>query len=95
MSSVRMCDKCKTVFSELDEGWQTYTATTLQYDEDDRAKPITQYMDMCPACAVTPIKKRSKAAIQASEQERRIRELEEKVGMNSETGQFETKVPDA
>lgn len=70
MSSVRMCDKCKTVFSELDDGWQTYQATTVVYDDDGEAKTIHQRMDACPECASVPVRRKR------SETEKRIDQLE-------------------
>lgn len=70
MSSVRMCDKCKVVFSELDEGWQTYSSATVIYDEDGQAQTIRQQMDACPDCAMVPVKRRK------SETEKRLDALE-------------------
>jgi hypothetical protein len=70
MSSVRMCDKCKTVFSELDDGWQTYEATTIIYDDDGKPQTIHQRMDACPDCASVPVKRKK------SEIEKRIEQLE-------------------
>ena len=59
MSSVRMCDKCGTVFSELKDGWQTYTATTVSRKRSESGRvqgagreTITVQMDACPACAM-------------------------------------------
>ena len=53
MSSVRMCDRCKRTFSELEEGWQTLSGSVV------RTNPITGKretqtipLDACPECAV-------------------------------------------
>lgn len=54
MSSVRMCDKCHTVFSELMDGWQSYSATTTKRDENGEPKTVQVHMDACPSCALVP-----------------------------------------
>lgn len=54
MSSVRMCDKCHTVFSELMDGWQSYSATTTKRDANGEAKSVVVHMDACPSCALIP-----------------------------------------
>ena len=56
MSSVRMCDKCFTVFSENEDGWQTFTATTTKYDENGDPRQVNQRLDACPSCALVPAK---------------------------------------
>lgn len=74
MSSVRMCDKCKTVFSENDAGWQTFTANTVDYDEEGRQTSVPIRQDLCAGCAIdTPRRKPAKL----SETEQRIRALED------------------
>ena len=55
MSSVRMCDKCGAVFSELESGWQTYSATTTIEDQDGGRRTVTRAMDGCAGCALVPI----------------------------------------
>lgn len=55
MSSVRMCDKCNTTFSELEDGWQSYAATINRRDPDTGAlKEVQMRMDACPSCAMIP-----------------------------------------
>jgi hypothetical protein len=54
MSSVRMCDKCGTVFSELVEDWETYLATAVGVDDDGRQVTRTESRDACPACSILP-----------------------------------------
>lgn len=73
MSSVRMCDKCKHVFSENDAGWQTFAANTVDYDEEGRQITVSIRQDLCAECAIkTPKRKSAKL----SETEQRIRALE-------------------
>lgn len=51
MSSVRMCDRCGTIFSENAEDWSTFTGTRRTRDEASnryRYEEITQ--DACPDC---------------------------------------------
>lgn len=52
MSSVRMCDRCGAVFSELAEGWQTYQGTTIKRDDDGRRITVAVNQDACPDCAI-------------------------------------------
>ena len=74
MSSVRMCDKCQTVFSELDPGWQTYDAVTNDVDDSGREVINRIRMDACPDCAIaTPVRK--------SRRERDIARLERATGI--------------
>lgn len=71
MSSVRMCDKCGEVFSELSEGWQTATLNTVNTDEYGRQTSEAIRQDFCADCAVgTPRKKKQ------TELEERIADLE-------------------
>lgn len=75
MSSIRMCDKCQEVFSELDLGWQTYTATTVDEDETTgRQITRTVQMDACPNCAMVPI----------SRKQRKIARLERAAGIEAD-----------
>ena len=53
MSSVRMCDRCGEVFSELVDGWETFQVTRIDEDDDGRKVTRTEARDGCPACAVT------------------------------------------
>lgn len=50
MSSVRMCDRCGTVFSERAENWSTFTGTTRRKDADGGWKNVTDSLDSCPEC---------------------------------------------
>lgn len=52
MSSVRMCDRCGAVFSELVEGWQTYQALTFKRDDEGRRVSVPVSQDACPTCAI-------------------------------------------
>jgi hypothetical protein len=58
MSSVRMCDRCGSVFSELADGWQSYSATTVLRRKKGETGPAqtmqTVQMDACPSCAIAP-----------------------------------------
>lgn len=72
MSSVRMCDRCGTIFSELDSGWQTFSATTVSEDDDGNRKTVSVLMDACPACALETPKTR---------RQRRTAELERDAGV--------------
>lgn len=51
MSSVRMCDNCRQVFSENDSGWQRGTVRNLATVGGETVVQ-TQSEDRCPACAV-------------------------------------------
>lgn len=58
-----MCDRCQKVFSELDLGWQTFEAVTV--DEDENGRPLNKAvrMDACPDCAMTtPTRRERKVA---------------------------------
>lgn len=61
MSSVRMCDRCGLIFSENEDGWQTFQGATIKRTEGGGSKSVTVMMDACPACAVsteqTPVPK--------------------------------------
>ena len=48
MSSVRMCDNCREIFSENDPGWQRGTIQQLQGD----GSVLRVASDLCPTCAV-------------------------------------------
>lgn len=72
MSSVRMCDRCGTIFSELDSGWQTFSASTFTEDDDGNRKAVSVLMDACPSCALETPKNR---------RERRTAELERNAGV--------------
>lgn len=58
MSSVRMCDRCATVFSERQEGWTTFTGSTRKRDRTTgKWITVSEEMDQCPDCTeltVTP-----------------------------------------
>ena len=51
MSSVRMCDRCGSIFSENEDGWVTMSGA--QRRRDDRTgevKTVTVQQDQCAAC---------------------------------------------
>lgn len=91
MSSVRMCDKCGTVFSELEDGWQTFTARTIKRQKDGSQKSIDAAMDTCPSCAIMPVQQfqaELEAAKEGDELQARIAKLERENGMDADTGLF-------
>ena len=97
MSHVRRCDKCGNIFSEVESGWQTYTATTMIEDENGGTKEVKQALDACPSCALVPRRqfaRETDAVLDAREQDARIAALERQTGMNVEAGQFEHDGPD-
>lgn len=53
MSSVRMCDNCGTIFSELEEGWTTAEVAQIsdELDPYGNRKKITVVHDQCPDCS--------------------------------------------
>jgi hypothetical protein len=51
MSSVRMCDRCSTVFSERTDGWSTFTGSTRKRDADGKTVMISDTLDSCPECS--------------------------------------------
>ena len=52
MSSVRMCDRCGTVFSERSEGWSTFAGSRrMKNQESGRFEQVTEQMDSCPDCS--------------------------------------------
>ncbi len=50
MSSVRMCDRCGSVFSERQEGWTTFTGATRKKDQDGKWVTVSDTMDQCTEC---------------------------------------------
>ncbi len=51
MSSVRMCDKCRTIFSENDEDWTTVTGRQKQRNpETNRLEWKEIEQDWCGPC---------------------------------------------
>jgi hypothetical protein len=53
MSSVRCCDKCGTIFSEREEGWETYTAKRMVRGKETRERYSESVaLDVCPSCAM-------------------------------------------
>lgn len=86
MSSVRMCDRCSNVFSELEDGWQTFQATTQKTDEDGRRVSISVAMDACPSCSIAGPKALQKSAQETQEQrdlDARIAALEKETGVGN------------
>ena len=51
MSSVRMCDRCGTVFSERGEGWSTFSGSTRKKDAEGKWVTVTDTLDSCPECS--------------------------------------------
>jgi len=52
MSSVRMCDRCGTVFSERAEGWSTFAGSRRSRNQDTgKIDNVTEQMDSCPECS--------------------------------------------
>jgi hypothetical protein len=57
MSSVRMCDKCGSIFKEGEEGSGTGSMTVSKRTPDGRVIPVQQCVDWCAMCTsmdVTP-----------------------------------------
>jgi hypothetical protein len=50
MSSVRMCDRCSTIFSERGEGWSTFTGATRKRNDDGQWVTQSDTLDSCPEC---------------------------------------------
>lgn len=88
MSKPRICDKCDTVFSELEDGWQSFTATTNRIDPDTgEVVEVRQAMDACPACAVMPrrqFRKELEAKQAGDDLGARIAKLERETGLATE-----------
>jgi ribosomal protein L37AE/L43A len=52
MSSVRMCDKCKVIFSENDEGWTTLAgARRVRNERDGGYRQEQTAIDFCSTCS--------------------------------------------
>lgn len=52
MSSVRMCDRCGTVFSERADNWTTFTGSrTRRNAETGKTEILSETMDSCPECS--------------------------------------------
>jgi hypothetical protein len=52
MSSVRMCDTCGTIFSELEEGWASGTVAIRTRDRDGKMTVKNADRDQCASCVV-------------------------------------------
>ena len=50
MASVRMCDRCGTVFSERAEGWGTFNGSVRKKDSDGKWMTVSDTLDSCPEC---------------------------------------------
>jgi len=97
MSHVRRCDKCGNIFSEIESGWQSYTATTMIEDENGGTKEVKQALDACPSCALVPrrqFERETRAVIDAREQDARIARLERQTAMDVEEGTFDRPGPE-
>lgn len=55
MSQVRMCDRCGTIFSERDEGWESYTATRRVKNENGQWIEERDALDSCVSCTARGI----------------------------------------
>jgi len=54
MSSVRMCDRCGSVFSENSEGWSTDSRTVNRVRDDGKRYTVTMQVDQCAPCVGSP-----------------------------------------
>jgi hypothetical protein len=51
MSSVRMCDRCGSIFSERSDDWSTFTGTTKRRNRDSgQIETQSDTLDSCPDC---------------------------------------------
>lgn len=51
MSTVRMCDRDGTIFSERADGWSSFTGATVKRDKDTgKTTTIQDTLDLCPEC---------------------------------------------
>lgn len=93
MSAARICDKCSIVFSELEDGWQSFTATTVRQDDNGETITVRQAMDACPSCALIPprrFKKELDAKNANDELGARIAQLERVAGVGQADAAPET-----
>ena len=45
-----MCDRCKKIFSEAEDGWETYTGSRVDTSNGER-RSVQRSLDACPECA--------------------------------------------
>lgn len=50
MSECRICDRCRTPFSVLDDGWETYSGTRNITDERGQRRQVQYQADACTSC---------------------------------------------
>lgn len=51
MSSVRMCDKCRAIFSENEEGWTTMAGSRTMRDKNGNKRQEQTAIDFCVTCS--------------------------------------------
>ena len=78
MSSVRMCDNCRTVFSENDAGWQRGTVRNLAQVGGETVVQ-TQSEDRCPNCAVGAVAQGSAVRVYEPTVPRSLRGMDPRV----------------
>lgn len=54
MSSVRMCDKCGSIFKEGEIGSGSFNGTVVQQDKNGHSETVNQFMDVCCECNLVP-----------------------------------------
>ncbi len=52
MSSVRMCDRCGSIFSEREEGWSSVQSQRTVKDDTGRRVTVNENLDVCSGCGV-------------------------------------------
>jgi hypothetical protein len=50
VSAVRMCDRCGNIFSEREDGWSTFTGSTVKRDQNGQQRATTDQIDTCQVC---------------------------------------------
>jgi hypothetical protein len=69
MSSVRMCDRCRTIFSENDEGWSTFSGSRMIRNDHGTMEAKTMIQDSCGDCTqrlMAPAKKSKRLTLPAT-----------------------------
>jgi hypothetical protein len=78
MSSVRMCDNCRQIFSERDSGWQRGTVRNLAIINGESVVQ-EQVEDRCPACAVGAIAQGNAVRVYEPEVPKSLRGMDPRV----------------
>lgn len=78
MSSVRMCDNCRSIFSENDPGWQRGTVRNLA-TVNGQSVVQTQSEDRCPSCAVGAVAQGNAVRIYEPERPRTLRGMDPRI----------------